>query len=120
MKNSLHRSIPFVSLGIALTLILRFTVFGLKEAVMAFSDALFVSGMVLVLISIFLYVSASGFFDRAIYGFFSLRRIFKREVTKSVTFDEFMVERKKPARNRVPALCGIFFLAISVLLATAC
>lgn len=119
MKSPIHRLFAYLSVGTILTLVLRFTVFTSREPFAALSDALFVSGMLLVLISVFLYVCASGFFDRAVYGFFSLRRIFKRESTNAVSFEEFNAERKRLARDRVPALCGILFIAASALLASA-
>ena len=99
MKPFLRRSLPFLIGGMALTLALYFTLFQSRNFFAGLSDGCFVSGAVLVLISLVCVVSASGLFDRAGYSFYSFRRIFKRDDAKPATFEEYMQDRKSTRLN---------------------
>lgn len=116
MKPFLRRSLPFLIGGMALTLALYFTIFQSRNFFAGLSDGCFVSGAVLVLISLVCVVSASGLFDRAGYSFYSFRRIFKRDDAKPATFEEYMQKHKGLKRNWAPAACGLVFLILSIVL----
>lgn len=116
MRIFLRRCLPFLFGGIVMALTLYFILFKSRGLSWGLSDGCFVSGMVLVLISLVCLVSASGLFDRAGYSFFSFRRIFKREETKPVSFEEYIENHKGLKRNWAPAACGLFFLILSILL----
>ena len=116
MRIFLRRCLPFLFGGIVMALTLYFILFKSRGLSWGLSDGCFVSGMVLVLISLVCLGSASGLCDRAGYSFFSFRRIFKREETKPVSFEEYIENHKGLKRNWAPAVCGLFFLILSILL----
>lgn len=58
------------------------------------SDSCFLCGILLVLFSLVCFISQSGLFDRAIYSFYTFRRIFRRKETKALPFEEYIQKHK--------------------------
>lgn len=120
MKPFSRRCLPFLIGGMALTLALYFTLFQSRSFFAGLSDGCFASGIVLVLISLVCFVSASGLFDRAGYSFYSFCRIFKRNDAKPATFEEYIQKHKGLKRNWAPAACGLVYLILSIVLGSLC
>ena len=118
MKLFLQRCLPFLIGGMALTLALAlyFILCKSRSFFVGLSDSCFVSGMVLVLISLVCSVSASGLFDRAGYSFSRFGRIFKRDEEKPVTFEEYIQKHQGFKRNWAPAADGLVYLILSIVL----
>lgn len=115
MNSLFRRCIPYLCAGLISIPVFYCIFFRNKPMLIGISDSCFLCGILLVLFSLVCFISQSGLFDRAIYSFYTFRRIFRRKETKALPFVEYIQKHKGLKSNWLPAACGAAYIILAAL-----
>lgn len=115
MNSLFRRCIPYLCAGLISIPVFYCIFFRNKPTLIGISDSCFLCGILLVLFSLVCFISQSGLFDRAIYSFYTFRRIFRRKETKALPFEEYIQKHKGLKSNWLPAACGAAYIILAAL-----